>query len=89
MWVTCQRCLSLSVVEALRHAGDRYGWRPYLRWINAEDLETEGAERYLEEVNGLLVPEVSATGCGWQDLGSSICPRAQDGFGLCQEMFCN
>jgi len=47
-----------------------------LRWINAEDLETEGAERYLE-VNGLL-GEVSATAVWMEDLGSSICPRSPD-----------
>jgi len=35
----------LSVVEALRHAVIA-GWRPYCAAINAEDLETEGAERY-------------------------------------------
>jgi CTP synthase len=46
----------LSVVEALRHAAIAMDGDLYLRWINAEDLETEGAERYLEGVNGLLVP---------------------------------
>lgn len=46
----------LSVVEALRHAAIAMGSELHLRWINSEDLETEGAERYLEEVDGLLVP---------------------------------
>ena len=46
----------LSVMEALRHAAIAMGGDLHLRWINSEDLETEAAERYLEGVNGLLVP---------------------------------
>lgn len=46
----------LSVVEALRHAAIAMSGEIHLRWINAENLETEGAERYLEGVNGLIVP---------------------------------
>jgi CTP synthase len=46
----------LSVVEALRHAAIAMGGDLHLRWINSEDLETEAAERYLQGVNGLVVP---------------------------------
>jgi len=46
----------LSVVEALRHAAIAMSGELHLRWINAENLEAEGAERYLEGVNGLIVP---------------------------------
>jgi CTP synthase len=46
----------LSVVEALRHAAIAMGGDLYLRWVNSEDLETQGVERYLEGVNGLVVP---------------------------------
>ena len=46
----------LSVVEALRHAAIAMGSDLQLRWINSEDLETEGSERYLEGVDGLIVP---------------------------------
>jgi CTP synthase len=46
----------LSVVEALRHAAIAMGGDLHLRWINSEDIESYGAERYLEGVNGLIVP---------------------------------
>ncbi len=46
----------LSVVEALRHAAIAMGGDLHLRWVNSEDLEIEGVERYLEGVNGLVVP---------------------------------
>lgn len=46
----------LSVVEALRHAAIAMGGDLHLRWINSEDLETEAAERYLQGINGLVVP---------------------------------
>lgn len=46
----------LSVVEALRHAAIAMGGELNLRWVNSEDVETAGAERYLEGVDGLVVP---------------------------------
>ncbi len=46
----------LSVVEALRHAAIAMGGELRLRWINSENLETDSVERYLEGVNGILVP---------------------------------
>ncbi|PPS41238.1 CTP synthase [Chroococcidiopsis sp. TS-821] len=46
----------LSVVEALRHAAIAMGGELHLRWVNSENLENEPVERYLEGVNGLVVP---------------------------------
>ncbi|MBW4553490.1 MAG: CTP synthase [Aphanocapsa sp. GSE-SYN-MK-11-07L] len=46
----------LSVVEALRHAAIAVGSELNLRWINSEDIETYGPERYLEGIAGIVVP---------------------------------
>ncbi|MDJ0743208.1 MAG: CTP synthase [Xenococcaceae cyanobacterium MO_167.B27] len=46
----------LSVVEALGHAAIAAQVEVNLRWISAEDLETNGAEKYLQEVSGVIVP---------------------------------
>ena len=46
----------LSVTEALRHAALATGGELILRWINSEDLETDDAKKYLEGIDGLVVP---------------------------------
>lgn len=46
----------LSVYEALGHAGINLNSQVKLIWVNAEDIEVNGAEKYLKEVDGLLVP---------------------------------
>jgi CTP synthase len=46
----------LSVTEALRHAALATGGELILRWINSEDLETDDAKKYLEGIDGLIVP---------------------------------
>jgi CTP synthase len=46
----------LSVVEALEHSAIAANVAVNLRWISAEDLETNGAEKYLREVKGVIVP---------------------------------
>ena len=46
----------LSVVEALRHAAIALGAELQLRWINSENVETEGVEHHFKGVNGILVP---------------------------------
>ncbi len=46
----------LSVVEALGHAAIAANVEVDLHWVSAEDLETNGAEKYLKDVNGVLVP---------------------------------
>lgn len=46
----------LSVVEALGHAAITDENEVNLRWVSAEDIETNGAEKYLRDVNGIIVP---------------------------------
>jgi CTP synthase len=46
----------LSVAEALRSAGSEHGAKVNLRWVNSENIEKEGVERYLTGVDGILVP---------------------------------
>ncbi|NES04345.1 MAG: CTP synthase [Okeania sp. SIO2F4] len=46
----------LSVVEALRHAAIAVGVDLNLRWVNAEEVEANGAKTYLEDTNGIIVP---------------------------------
>ena len=46
----------LSVREALRHAGAAQGQEVEIRWVHSEDVEREGAEVYLNEVQGIVVP---------------------------------
>ena len=46
----------LSVAEALKHAGIRHGTNVRLRWVDAEAMSAEEAERELESADGILVP---------------------------------
>ncbi len=46
----------LSVVEALRHAGVAQGVDVQLEWISSEQVERDGAERWLSDVYGIVVP---------------------------------
>lgn len=46
----------LSVREALRHAGAAQEQEVEIRWVHSEDVEREGAEVYLNEVQGIVVP---------------------------------
>ncbi len=46
----------LSVVEALSHAGVSYQAAVDIKWVSAEALTGEGAEKHLLEVDGILVP---------------------------------
>ncbi|MEM8778302.1 MAG: CTP synthase [Cyanobacteria bacterium P01_G01_bin.49] len=46
----------LSVVESLGHGGIAIDSDVKLRWINAEDIENYGAEKYLKDVSGIIVP---------------------------------
>jgi CTP synthase len=46
----------LSVVEALRHAAIATHGELHLRWINSEQLENESPEKYLQGVDGIVVP---------------------------------
>jgi len=45
-----------SVAEALKHGGIRQTTKVNLKWIEAQDMERAGAEHYLNDVDGVLVP---------------------------------
>ena len=45
-----------SLTEALVHGGIRQGIRPIVRWVEAQDIEEQGAERVLADVDGVIVP---------------------------------
>jgi len=45
-----------SLAEALVHGGIANDARVHLKWVDSEDVEIHGAERYLSEVDGILVP---------------------------------
>ncbi len=46
----------LSVVEALGHAAIAVDSKLTLRWVSAEEIEQDGAERYLQNIDALIVP---------------------------------
>lgn len=47
----------LSVAEALKHAGYKYGKKVNIHWIDSEELKTEkDVKNTLKEVDGILVP---------------------------------
>jgi CTP synthase len=46
----------MSVLEALRHGGFEHGVKVDVTWIDADELDSETAERKLAEVDGVLVP---------------------------------
>jgi CTP synthase len=46
----------LSVSEALKHAGIHHGTNVRLRWVDAEGMSIEAAERELLSADGILVP---------------------------------
>jgi CTP synthase len=46
----------LSVTEALMHGGIANDARVNIEYVDSEDIEAHGAERYLREVSGVLVP---------------------------------
>ncbi len=46
----------LSVTEALRHAGTSFKTDVKIRWVDSEDIEREGPEKYLGGVAGIVVP---------------------------------
>jgi CTP synthase len=46
----------LSVVEALGHGAIAADGEVNLRWVSAEDIEDNGAAKYLHDVSGVIVP---------------------------------
>ncbi len=45
-----------SLSEALVHGGIANGTKPLIRWVEAEDIESRGADRVLADVDGIIVP---------------------------------
>jgi CTP synthase len=45
-----------SVAEALKHGGLRQRTRVTLKWLESEDIERDGADTLLADVDGILVP---------------------------------
>jgi CTP synthase len=46
----------LSVAEALRHGAIANDAKLDIKWVNSEDIEAHGADTYLKDVKGILVP---------------------------------
>ncbi|MBO4615745.1 MAG: CTP synthase [Lachnospiraceae bacterium] len=46
----------LSVVEALKHSGIAEQAKVEINWVDSEDIEKDGAEKYLKGSDGILVP---------------------------------
>lgn len=46
----------LSIAEALKHAGFQYNTDVRIQWICAEQMEKEGPEKLLQDIDGVLVP---------------------------------
>lgn len=46
----------LSVVEALTHAGVANGAAVHLRGVEAEEVYDRGAESFLSDVHGIIIP---------------------------------
>ncbi len=46
----------LSVTEALRHAGTNFSTDVKVRWVDSEEIERDGPEKYLDGVAGVVVP---------------------------------
>ncbi len=45
-----------SLIEALHHGGIGNDTRVNLRWVDSEEITVHGVERYLMDVDGILVP---------------------------------
>jgi CTP synthase len=45
-----------SLIESLTHGGIANDCRVNLQWVDSEEVEVHGAEKYLSDVDGILVP---------------------------------
>ncbi len=45
-----------SLIEALTHGGVANDARVNIHWVDSEDIEAQGPERFLQEADGVLVP---------------------------------
>jgi len=46
----------ISVVESLKHAGAKLGTEVQIKWVLSEDVEKNGCQEFLSDVDGILVP---------------------------------
>ena len=46
----------LSVVESLGHSAIAVDREVNIRWVNAEDIESHGAQHFLSNIDGIVVP---------------------------------
>lgn len=46
----------LSVVEALHHGGIENRTEVSIRWVDSEELEREGCEKLLSDIDGMIIP---------------------------------
>ncbi|MEM2899972.1 MAG: CTP synthase (glutamine hydrolyzing), partial [Thermoplasmata archaeon] len=46
----------LSHIEALNHAGAELGTKVKIAWIEAEDVQSQGPEKMLAQMDGILIP---------------------------------
>lgn len=46
----------LSIAESLKHAGFQYNTEIKIKWINAEQIEKDGTDELLSDVDGILIP---------------------------------
>ncbi len=46
----------LSVIEAIKHAAIELGVRPNIKWVQSEVLEHESPEKYLSDVDAVIIP---------------------------------
>ncbi len=46
----------LSVVESINHAAVHHGVKVAIKWIDTEDVEREGAQKFLSKLAGVIVP---------------------------------
>ncbi|HEY9681844.1 MAG TPA: CTP synthase [Oculatellaceae cyanobacterium] len=46
----------ISVVESLKHAAAKLSANVNIKWVLSEDIEKNGAEQYLNEVDAIIVP---------------------------------
>jgi len=79
-----------SLTEALIHGGIANDCRVTLEWIDSEEVEAHGPERYLSEVDGILVPG----GFGYRGIEGKISSityareKKIPFFGICLGMQC-
>jgi CTP synthase len=46
----------LSIKEALNHAGIKNECKVNIKWVEAEEIEDNGVEKHLKDVDGIIVP---------------------------------